>query len=600
MPTFIQEVPELDICVRRPVINDVLTDLFRQTNINTQELKIYQMGRTVAIPQLNSTLDESVNKERLQTDTRVEVSMQEEITNLTISPILYPNNISVFHDEALQVSVVPTMVPTKTSINVRFVCRSRVEAMNWLGSIRRQVSQRMFNPIHTVNYYYPIPMEHMYALSKIHEMRETVAGYGDTFGEWLKQKFNHRFSVITNSAGRGAQFVIREQQTNVIGYYEFGEEVEKPDKNDGNGSYSVEFTYTFHYERPENVIIKYPIVIHNQIVPEEIRDDRQVEDTHPDNYYLTNDAAAFHSFSFSQQNVPAYKAFAGLPVPHFDDWYPKHKQLYYENMVRVSSQISPNHLRWVGNIDQVRPYYFAPHVIAYMKSRPQAMVYRRQHLFTVSVHRWDNLWDTQGLIIDPDLKVSSPVDMNLRDMWHMNIDICYDISVLSDEGLKDLCEHPKVLEDWVDVFRPDTPLTDIVQLPPGYYCEDGSYCPPGGYDEDGNQQPGGGWCADGSYNPGTYDVDGVFTPGCVYCEDGSYCPPGDYDKDGNYQPPGGYDDEGNEQPGGYNPDDVREKIYESDSDREFLMRQRKAKHLSVGIYGLIVRRDADKKTYGRE
>lgn len=95
-------------------------------------------------------------------------------------------------------------------------------------------------------------------------------------------------------------------------------------------------------------------------------------------------------------------------------------------------------------------------------------------------------------------------------------------------------------------------------------------------------------------------MDGVFTPGCVYCEDGSYCPPGDYDKDGNYQPPGGYDDEGNEQPGGYNPDDVREKIYESDSDREFLMRQRKAKHLSVGIYGLIVRRDADKKTYGRE
>ena len=116
MPTFIEEVPELDICVRRPVIAKVVEDLFRQTNIDVNKISIYQMGRTVAIPQIHSTLDESVNKEILSNETRVEIAMDEEITNVTIAPILYPDNIAIFNDPTLQVSLVPTIVPTRTTI----------------------------------------------------------------------------------------------------------------------------------------------------------------------------------------------------------------------------------------------------------------------------------------------------------------------------------------------------------------------------------------------------------------------------------------------------------------------------------------------------
>ena len=567
MPTFIEEVPELDICVRRPVIAAVLDDLFRQTNINTKELAVYQMGRTVAIPQLHSTLDESVNKERLATETRIEVGMDEEITNVTIAPILYPNNIAVFHDKALQVSLVPTVVPTKTTLSVRFVCSSRVEAQNWQQAIRRQVSQRQFNPIHTVNFYYPIPMNHMYGLSKIHEMRENQAGYGDTFGSWLKDNFTNRFSVITNSVGKGTQFVIREQQTNIIGYYEFGEEVEKVEKEEGAGAYAVDFSYTFFYERPENVVLKFPTVIHNQIVPKEIRDDRQVEEVHPEYYYNSNSGAAFHQFAFNGQTNLPYKRFTGLAIPFFDEWYPTYKSLYYENMFRITSQISPDDLRWIGNVNDILPYYMQGYVVAYMKSRPQQMTRRREHLFNVTVHRWDDLFASNELTIDKDLKVTTPADMNLRDMWHLNVDICYDLSVLSDEALEDLCKFPQVIDDWITIFRPDNPLRDIIIRPPG------------GYDKDGNPQPGGGYCKDGSYNPGRYDENGKFIPGCYYCKDGSWCPPGDYDKDGNYQP------------GGYQPEDIRDII--TNPDNNFLMNSRKAQLKMVGLYGLVVRHTKD-------
>lgn len=580
MPTFIEEVPELDICVRRPVIAKVVEDLFRQTNIDVNKISIYQMGRTVAIPQIHSTLDESVNKDRLSNETRVEIAMDEEITNVTIAPILYPDNIAIFNDPALQVSLVPTIVPTRTTISVRFVCASRVEAQNWQNAIRRQVSQRQFNPIHTVQFYYPIPLNHMYVLSKIHQMREAQQGYGDSLGEWLKTHFVNRFSVITNSAGKGTQFVIREQQTNIIGYYEFGEEVEKVEKEGEAGSYATEFTYSFFYERPENVVIKFPTVIHNQIVPKEIRDDRQIEDQYPDIYYTSNSGAAFREFSFTQQTNKPYKEFSGLAVPFFDEWYPKYRQKDYQSMLRITSQVLPSDLRWIGNLTDIKPHAFKAHVTAYMKGRPQAMARIRDHLFNVTVHRWDNLFASDELHIDSNFKVTTPVDLNLRDMWHLNIDICTDLRVLSKEALDELCIHYEVLKDWLEIFDPKNPLLNGDWItPPGQWCKNGNWCPWGGYDEHGNRQPGGGWCKDGSYNPGTYDENGYFTPGCVYCKDGSYCPPGSYCKNGNYCPPGGYCQNGDWCPGGYNPNDVLDNLDGIN---------RKPLHLKfVAVYSLI-------------
>lgn len=469
MPTFIQEVPELDICVRRPVIDKIVRDLFQQTNIDSTKLDIYQVGSTVAIPQLNSTLDESVDKERLNNDTRAEVTMEEEILNLAIAPTLYHENVSVFRDDALQVTVMPTMVSTKTTIEVRFICNSRATAKNWQQAIRRQVSQGAFNPIHTVSYYYPVPTEFMYVLSKIHEMREKKAGYGDTFGAWLKDCFNNRFSVVTNSAGKGTQFVIREQQTNIIGYYEFGEEVEKMEKEGGAGSYATSFSYSFYYERPENIIIKFPTVIHNSIVPSDIRDDRQIEDVQPKNYYLTESATAFDAFRYGPKSNPRNNRFAGWAIPFFDEWYPKHRQQYYENLFRVAQAVSENDLRWVGNIDMVAPYAFPDDVLEYMKRRPQAMAFRREHLFNISLHRWDDLFATTELIVDSDLKVTAPADMNLRDMWHLNIDIAHDLSILSDAALDDLAKSPTVVDRWVEAFDPDGPLSELELNPDGTY-----------------------------------------------------------------------------------------------------------------------------------
>lgn len=61
----------------------------------------------------------------------------------------------------------------------------------------------------------------MYALSKIHELEERVTPYNESFGKWLRDHFTDTMTTVSNQAGKNIAFVIKEAQTNIIGYYDF-------------------------------------------------------------------------------------------------------------------------------------------------------------------------------------------------------------------------------------------------------------------------------------------------------------------------------------------------------------------------------------------
>lgn len=467
MPTFITEVPELDLNVRRPVADKIIRDLFAQTNIDPNKIPIQQVGSAEAIPALNSTLDTKSNKERLAADTRIEIALSEEVVNKTNAPVMREEYPMIFIDESLFTMMKTSYKLTLNSIEVTFISKSKAAAANWVQAIQRQVSQRSFNPIHTVEYYYPVPREYLFALSKIHELREKVAGYNEDFGKWLKNCFSNKMTVITNQAGKNVQFVIKEAQTNVIGYYDFSEDPPKPNKE--GTAYSISFTYNFYYERPADCIITYPIVIHNQLIPIEIRDDRKIEDLYPQLYTLTESGTALAHFNAYNRNEPRFNPFSGIAVPHYDDWYPSYSLPDYESMMRVASCIDPKQPRWVGTINDISPYVYKPHIVQYMKDEYKWLGKRTENLFLVSLHRWNQLYATIDLIFDPELNVFTDQDMNLRDMWHLDTDICNDISVLTDRALEALGEHPDVFDDYVDIFYPDTPLDELERNPDGNY-----------------------------------------------------------------------------------------------------------------------------------
>lgn len=564
MPTYTFPIEETEDTVIRPMTTSLISRVLAESSLDTDNIPVYLMGDYGNIPQAKSTLDEGVDKHRLASNTRCEITVTEEFLGNNTTPELYSEHTPVFVEPLLDMYIKPVYIQCKNTVTVQLYCRSRVEAKKWQKSIQSRVNRSAFASVSAAKYYYPIPNEIVYILGTIHTMREKVAGYNDSMGNWIRKHFTDRLDVISNQKGEGLQFIINETQGRIVGHYDFDYEVSKPEKQD-SGAYLIEFSYTYTYDQPQSMIIHFPIVIHNQIIPPSIRDESIFGDDEPDGFYLTDSGYAFHNFAFnSQTSIPYSKYYTGEPIPRYDDWFPRYRRERYESMLRVACAVSLTDPTWVATIDEdIYPHSFPAATVNYMRTRPMGMMVMYESIFFITVHRWHHLMSNDDMSIGADLKLMIFEPLDLRDMYHVCIDLLTDISALSDEALDHLTQHPGVYDDYVQTYYPDTPLVN----PPRYPRD------PDTVDDD---HTGGGGNTGGTGNgSGSGDGNG---------EDGE-----GNDNGGNN---GGTGNGGNTTDTVYNPEDIRE-IIEGMDDEDFLFRTRKKKMMLVNIAGITAHRSED-------
>ena len=73
MPTIYAEVPELDATIRRPIVSDILHEIFSQTNLDEDKLKIYNLTGSEITTHNATTLTDDSDDLRLDNHTRLEV-----------------------------------------------------------------------------------------------------------------------------------------------------------------------------------------------------------------------------------------------------------------------------------------------------------------------------------------------------------------------------------------------------------------------------------------------------------------------------------------------------------------------------------------------
>ena len=476
MPTYTFQINETEDTVVRPITTSLISRVLAESSLDTEEIPVYLMGDYGVIAQAKSTLDDGVDKHRLASDTRCEITVSEEYLGDNTTPELYSEHLNVFEEPFLDMYVKPVYIQCKNTVTVRLICRSRVEAMKWQKSIRSRVNRSAFASVSSVKYYYPIPSEIIYILGTIYTLRENVAGYNDTMGSWIRNNFTDRLDVISNQKGEGLQFIINETQGRIIGHYEFDYDVPKPEKQDG-GSYEIEFSYTYTYDQPQSMIVNFPVVIHNQLAPDTIVDQSIYGDDEPTGYFLTDSAAAFNSLAFnSQTSIPYSGKYRGEPVPRYDDWTPRHTKGRYDSLLRIACAVSLTEPTWIATINEdIYPHEFPAHIVTYMKSRPHGMLKIYDSIFNITVHRWRHLMDSNAMTLGKDLKLLMDTPLDLRDMYHVCIDTLNDISALTEEALKDLGKHPGVYDDYIDTYYPGSSLENPPRYPIDPNDPDGPY-----------------------------------------------------------------------------------------------------------------------------
>jgi len=422
MPKIVFPIASTRESVQRPVVIDIVRQVMEWTGIpNTT--KIQFNGESDVNKQPGSTISEEDEFNTFGTDPKWHITVQENTQKDRIlsTAVFYDDNPHVFYDASIRAYIRPVYVPSEIVISVTHRFTDHDSAMRWVDGMRSMISANRESRTHNVSYSYLIPKECIHIVKELHRLRENVAGYGQTFDTYLREKLTKKATILTNLIGSNPEWGIAETQGKILGYFEMDGEPDKGDKDPDHSGWSIDFTYTFLYDRPESCLIEYPLMVHNQLISSKFRDTESVEqkDNYQQNYSISSRAIA----SFESTRIPSYNGLPGISIPSFDEFLP--------------SDVPPNTLRLVtllSNIDITNPrsllslldfdtYKLTPEVIAFLRTEYPYLCKLDQSIFNVSVYRFSNLITFDQIEVDQNLMVKFKFDPSLREVYHVRFAI---------------------------------------------------------------------------------------------------------------------------------------------------------------------------------
>lgn len=456
MPYLTLEIPETYESITRPVAVKVMDDLMGYMGWKHKPPLAFA-GPTENQKLPDTTIGESTKVNFMfNAEAKVLVNVTEEYPEEFVNQKaqLRPEELVFFDDPELGLWMKPSYQPVL--VTLEFHCRadSKTKAIQLQQNFKKLVSKGVTNYLHEVTYHYPVPMEHMAILCEVHRCRELQAGYGQSFGEYLKQHFNDKMTVITDQAGKNSYFAIREAQIGIQGWYDFNDTPPTLDKDSDAGSWVTQLSYRFYYDRVEQVVIGYPMVVHNTMLDTRFFQTnlpKQLENFHQASNLSWYD---FQKLQWGDRKVAPYSGLPGLSIPYFDDWVADYEYSNCQCLMRVMLGVDPVDLRAVLTLSQLGEWQIWPAALEYMVEAGSAMFQDGMSLFTLNLYEGQRLYDIDRLVIDSGLTIRTQDDMNLRKVYHLQLNLHYDIQTLSPAALILLSKHGSFTLEALKVIDP--------------------------------------------------------------------------------------------------------------------------------------------------
>lgn len=400
-------------------------------------------GGTGSLPLPGSTLDDKSALNRLPGDSNITIEVEESYVeeNALSVGVLRPENIVFFSDAALDIYLKPVYQRVANVVSVTYTCHDKTSADGWLSTMKRRVSQEFDEVLHYVDYHYPIPLAFMAILLELHRLRENVAPYGETIGQYLRNHFSPKFTAITDQAGNNTTLVIRESQIAIPGWYDFNASPPKPEKPDDTGVWTVGFSYTFHYDRPESVVMQYPLMVHNQLLSTRFRSDVKPAELEDVVQNPSLSIGFLKDYTFESRMARAWMAEPGIPIPYFDEWLPSYTHPSMQTIMRIMLQVDAAHPKNLLNLGSLGSWKLKESALQYIRDYPIGLTQPYESIFNVSLHRRYSMMDCKGIVVSTDLDLFAVRDLDLREPYHLHFTMLYDPRRLSPLARRRLCKH---------------------------------------------------------------------------------------------------------------------------------------------------------------
>lgn len=456
MPKIIRPIPDVMESVTRPIVFDVLRRLFHDLGMSPKTL-IFFPDTTGSGKQPGTAID-AEDKEVLTfphvTQLTVEVDETYEHSSLLSTAVFRPEHPFVFRDDELEVGIKPVYAQTELSISFKYTSRDKAEAIRWRDDFRGRISMLRDEFLLDVRYYYMHPYSFIHILREIHRLRENVAGYNEDWVKYFSDHTSPNTTVITNQAGTEKRYAIAQPQKKIQGWFDADGMPEQGNKEGDTETWSIACVFKLTYQKPIEMAMMYPLVIHNQMLGKKFRSQEKpyrLENT-PTQYSLSTEQ--FNHFE-SGTMARKFKTLPGYAIPTYDEFAPGAVVPGTMRLFTTLLGIDQTDPTFLFNLKQVDGFTFDPAVLKYLEAVHMHLHRPGYAIFLVSLYQGPNLMKDTFLTIDKDLNVRSTVELNIRKYHHARVSMVTRLSDLPPWVIDKGRDHGDVINKVIDATNPN-------------------------------------------------------------------------------------------------------------------------------------------------
>ena len=452
MPKLIIPIADLDQSVTRPIMTQVVDQLKRESQLPADVLVWYPgadgatlQPTSVIAPDPNFVSQEGsqqVNRIGANAQVTIEVTEDFDLDFVLSSPTFIPENLFIFKDPALGIFLKPAYVRTDVTIQVHFRAQSATQAAQWRSLMRQRIGMNADVRLYDLMYSFYVAPTYLTILQELFRLRNNVAGYGDTFDEYLRAHLVPKATQISDMAGTASnlRWTIPETQIRVPGYWDFDGFPEQGTRDEKGGTWTATMAFKFKYDRPTTQVMFYPLMVHNQLLAKKFRPDMRSWENRHSNPGWSLTANALRPFEGNLSQVPN-KATEGYRIPWFDEFIPAMTIPQTKNVITSLLSIDVTNPNALFSLKDMGDFTLDPDIEAFMVGEAPYMTKVGQSVFALTLYQGVNMMTDSVLSVDSDLNVTSTITLDLRQVYHVRLAIHYDLLAIFPAAQKRMQQH---------------------------------------------------------------------------------------------------------------------------------------------------------------
>lgn len=437
------ELQALEETVTRPILIEVGYGIKELLGIDKDTYVKYDIKDNIIIKKNklgNIRIDNTTKSEMMYVESTESGLDEHELALIPIRPDFRP----IYVDKDIRAKFQPIHHPRRITLRVKYLARSKSKMFSVINRLRLYTANDGgYNDL-SLSYSYALPNYIGKLLIEINRLKNKRLDPALTLEEYINSTFDNRVDIANSIDGDifKSNLVIRESQSRIEGYITDNLHEITPEYDEEFAEWSLEFEYTFVYEKPISLLLRYPILIYNTMIDKFFRNFIKPKKLSKDAY---RSARSSDLYAVTQPDR-SFKLRDGnyyLTIPEVDREKLPYPPAFYARMFSVLVIVDEEDKRTLFNIADMPKVKFRDHVLEFILTSELDYVGEKfQSLFYIELYK-DQTKDNNKVILYEDGTLRTEYDMELTSTYRVVFNVLTDLNMLKKSAYNRVKEYFK-------------------------------------------------------------------------------------------------------------------------------------------------------------